>query len=87
METFGIVDSPYINESPEADAYAVGYREAVDFDVMKDRVTLSLYGSKDIVRLALAKTADEENDIAASIEAPVELAPSSQCFSAFSEFG
>ena len=67
---FGIPDNPAVDESPEADAYAMGLREAVTPTLTADGLGLALKSPHEIVRLAFAKTAAGEAEIAGWSDAP-----------------
>ncbi|MEL6643200.1 MAG: hypothetical protein AAFQ79_04635 [Pseudomonadota bacterium] len=64
MAIFDIPDNPNVNETPEAEAYALGVREALKPQVTGDGIVLSLEDPHDIIRLAFAKTARGEREIA-----------------------
>ncbi|MEM9709384.1 MAG: hypothetical protein AAF871_11385 [Pseudomonadota bacterium] len=60
---FDVADNPSVDESPEADAYAVGIRDGLTPEVSTDGISVSLDNPHDIIRLAFAKTPAGEADI------------------------
>ncbi|PWK57101.1 hypothetical protein C8D95_103339 [Silicimonas algicola] len=56
MAVFGIADNPQVDESAEAQAYALGVRDVVTPGVRPGAIEVSLTGEHDIIRLSFGKT-------------------------------
>lgn len=56
MARFGIPDNPEVDESPEAESYALGVREPVAATQVGDAVSVNMDQSHEILRLVFAKT-------------------------------
>ncbi len=74
METFGIVDNPLVDETPEAATYAAPVREAITPKLTEDGLVVSISEPYEVVRLAFAKTAAGAEEIASWSLAP-EIQP------------
>ncbi|MGR3343171.1 MAG: hypothetical protein ACU0DI_08115 [Paracoccaceae bacterium] len=70
METFGIVDNPLVDETPEAATYAAPVREAISPKLTEDGLVVSISEPHEVVRLAFAKTAAGAEEIASWSLAP-----------------
>ncbi|MEO1154595.1 MAG: hypothetical protein AAFX59_12115 [Pseudomonadota bacterium] len=64
MAIFGIPDNARVDESPEADSYAMGVREVVKPVVTTGGLALDLDEAHEILRLSFAKTAKGAKEIA-----------------------
>lgn len=65
MTRFGIPDNPNVDETPEAQSFALGLREGVTPTVDGDSVTVALDDPHEVIRLSFAKTAAGAEEIAA----------------------
>ena len=64
MNIFGIADNASVDESPEAETYAVGVREAFKPDLTHGAVGVDLDSAHEVIRLSFAKTAEGAAEIA-----------------------
>ena len=74
METFGIADNLFVDETPEAGTYAAPVREAITPKLTEDGLVVSISEPYEVVRLAFAKTAVGAEEIASWSLAP-EIQP------------
>jgi len=70
MTTFGIVDNPLVDETPEAGTYAAPVRETINTQFTEDGLMLNISAPNEIVRLAFAKTDAGATDISSWSQAP-----------------
>lgn len=56
MTRFGVTDNARVDESPEAQSYAVGVRAGVQPTVSGDSITVNLDQANEVLRLSFAKT-------------------------------
>lgn len=56
MARFGIVDNPNVDESPEAQTFAVGIRTGLEPDIGSDGITVRFSAPNEVIRLSFAKT-------------------------------
>lgn len=70
MAIFGITDNPDVDESPEAETFAIGNREAFVPQVYDGALSLSLESAHEVVRLSFAKTEAGIAEIAGWAEGP-----------------
>ncbi|MGI9395065.1 MAG: hypothetical protein ACR2OY_10510 [Boseongicola sp.] len=76
MAIFGVPDNSDVDESAEAETYAVGAREAASIEQDGDLVTVTLNEPFEVVRLAFAKTEAGAAEIASwSDDEELELLP------------
>ncbi|MGI9391196.1 MAG: hypothetical protein ACR2O1_14155 [Boseongicola sp.] len=76
MAMFGVPDNPDVDESAEAETYAVGAREAASIQQDEDSVKVTLNEPFEVVRLAFAKTETGAAEIASwSDGAELDLEP------------
>lgn len=71
MERFGLPDNPDVDETPEAESFAIGQRRAADVDQGADGLTLQFGTAHEVIRLAFAKTDAGMQDIAGFSDGPV----------------
>ncbi|WP_435259333.1 hypothetical protein ACSBLW_06055 [Thioclava sp. FR2] len=64
MERFDIIDNPNVDESAEANTYAIGVRSDLDFTVNGDAITFSIDHPGEVVRIVVARTPEEAEAIA-----------------------
>lgn len=70
MAIFGVTDNPYVDESPEAETFAIGNREAFSPQVFDDALSFSLQSAHEVVRLSFAKTEAGAAEIAGWAHGP-----------------
>lgn len=71
MDRFAIPDNPDIDETPEAETFAIGQRAAATVDQGQDGLTLHFDTPHEVIRLAFAKTEAGMLDIADFSDGPV----------------
>ena len=64
MTRFGIPDNPNVDESNEANTYALGHREDLPFSVNRGKLTFSIDHPGEVVRVIVARTPEEAREIA-----------------------
>lgn len=64
MEEFGVVDNPNIDESAEANTYALGIRSDVNFSVKDGQISFNMDSEGETVRIIVANTPEEAAHIA-----------------------
>ena len=64
MSIFGIPDNADVDETAEAETYAVGVRDAASVEQEDDAVTIALNEPFEVVRLAFSKTEAGATEIA-----------------------
>ncbi|MXQ09474.1 hypothetical protein GQ651_16630 [Alphaproteobacteria bacterium GH1-50] len=74
MSIFGIADNAAVDESPEAETYAIGVREAFSPTATENGLSFSLDSPHEVIRLAFAKTEAGATEISSwSTGTPTEL--------------
>lgn len=68
MTIYGVTDNPDVDETAEAWTYATPIVEGVETDVSAGRVTVDFTHPDQVIRLAFAKTAEGQADIASWTE-------------------
>lgn len=63
MTTYGIIDNPNVDETPESETYAEAVRTPVTPKIVADGVKVRVDHPHDVIRLAFSKTAAGEQDI------------------------
>jgi hypothetical protein len=70
MAIFGVADNPNVDESPEAETFSIGYREAFAPGVHDGALSFALESPHEVVRLSFAKTDAGVADISGWAEGP-----------------
>lgn len=76
MARWGVIDNPAVDETPEAQTYAIGVQTAVTPDLGAEGVSLRFSAANEVIRLSFAKTDAGAAEIAGYSEGPlVDLTP------------
>lgn len=70
MTRFGIPDNPEVDESHEANTYALGHREDLAFRLNADKLTFAVNRPGEVVRVIVARTPEEAQAVAEFAGAP-----------------
>ena len=70
MAIFGVTDNPEVDESPEAETFSIGYREAFAPGVHGGGLSFALESPHEVVRLSFAKTEAGAAEISSWAQGP-----------------